>query len=184
MISIHRFTARGLMALLAAAWIAVPLSARAAGERIIVTNTREGNLTVISRDTHEILRTIPAGRRPNRLALAPNGRHAYIVNDGSPFVRVFDVVDLKFVGRVRAGRDPYNLAFSPDGKLAYFVNTYSDNVTVLDLATRKLVGLIKHGGNNPVNIKISPDGKFAYVANELSENVSVIDLATRKPIKQ
>ena len=116
-------------------WIATPIPVQAAGERIIVTNTRAGTISIISRDTHEVIQTIPAGRRPNRLALAPDGRHVFIVNDGSPFVRIFDAMDLKFTGRVRAGRDPYNLAFSPDGKLAYFVNTYSDNVSILDMAT-------------------------------------------------
>ena len=100
-----------------AVFIGLAGHAQAAGELILVTNTRAGNLSVISRDTHEVIKTIPAGRRPNRLALAPDGRHAYIVNDGSPFIRIFDVVDLKFTGRVRAGRDPYNLAFSPDGKI-------------------------------------------------------------------
>ncbi|MDE0332504.1 MAG: hypothetical protein OXL41_11605, partial [Nitrospinae bacterium] len=81
-----------------------PASALAAGERVLVTNTRDGTLSVISRDTHEVITTIPAGRKANRLSLAPDGRHAYVINDGSAFVRVFDTHTLKFVRRVRAGR--------------------------------------------------------------------------------
>ena len=158
-------------------------AARAAGEIILVTNARGGTLSVISRETHEVIKTIPAGRKPNRLGLAPDGRHVYIINDGSMYVREFDALKLRFKGRIRAGRDPYNMAFSPDGKFAYFVNSYSDNVTILDLRSKKIAGLIKHGGNNPVNIKISSDGRFAYVANELSEDVSVVDLKTKKTIR-
>ncbi len=65
--------------------LSIPALALAAGERILVTNTRDGALSVISRDTHEVIKTIPAGRKANRLSLAPDGRHAYLINDGSAF---------------------------------------------------------------------------------------------------
>ncbi len=86
--------------------ISMPASALAAGERIFVTNTRDGTLSVISRDTHEVIKTIPAGRKANRLSLAPDGRHAYLINDGSAYVRVFDTHTLKFIRRVAQDATP------------------------------------------------------------------------------
>src|SRR3989338_7956529 len=185
--SARRYLPRGtaaLAALLAALVCGGAAPARAAEELILVTNTRESTLSVISRETGKVIRTLPAGPKANSLALSPDNRHVYVINDRRSEVRIFDAHELRFVKSVRAGRDPYNLAFSPDGKYAYFVNTYSDNVTTLEVATGRLLGLIEHGGDNPGNIKVSPDGKLAYVANELSEDVSVVDLAARKPIKQ
>ena len=121
-----------------AAWVAWgPESARAAEELILVTNTRESTLSVISRETGKVIRTLPAGPKANRLALSPDKRHVYVINDGRSEVRIFDAHELRFVKSVRAGRDPYNLAFSPDGKYAYFVNTYSDNVTSSGPATAR-----------------------------------------------
>jgi len=124
--SARRYLPRGtaaLAALLAALLCGGTAPARAAEELILVTNTRESTLSVISRETGKVLRTLPAGPKSNRLALAPDKRHVYIINDGRSEVRIFDVQELRFAKSVRAGRDPYNLAFSPDGKLAYFVNT-------------------------------------------------------------
>lgn len=80
-----------------------------------MTNTRDGTLSVISRDTHKVIKTIRAGRKTNRLALAPDGRTIFVINDGKSHVRILDAVTPQFTGRMRSGRDPYNMAFSPEG---------------------------------------------------------------------
>ncbi|MBI2177489.1 MAG: hypothetical protein HYU38_03970, partial [Candidatus Tectomicrobia bacterium] len=87
--SAQRHLLRGAAVLAAVlAWGAVP--ARAAEELVLVTNTRESTLSVISRETSKVIRTLPAGRKSNRLALAGDKRHVYIINDGRSEVRIFD----------------------------------------------------------------------------------------------
>ena len=153
-------------------------------ELILITNTRDGTISVISRTKNEVIKTINAGKKSNRISLSNDKRKAFIINDGSPFIRILDLKNFTFKKSPRVGRDPYNLAFGKNGKFAYFVNTYSDNLSVFNLKTQKIHAVFKHGGNNPVNIKISMDGKYAYIANELSEDISVINLQTFSIIKQ
>ncbi|MED5580316.1 MAG: cytochrome D1 domain-containing protein [Nitrospinota bacterium] len=162
----------------------LPVIVSAENELILITNTRDGTISIISRKKNEVIQTIKAGKKANRISLSIDKQKAFIINDGSPFARILDLKDFSFKKSPRVGKDPYNLAFGKNGKYAYFVNTYSDNLSVFDLKTRKIHTVFKHGGNNPVNIKISKNGKYAYVANELSEDVSIVDLQTYTIIKQ
>ena len=54
------------------------------GPRVYVTNERSGNLTVINAQSNEAMATIPLGKRPRGIKLAPDGTTLYIALSGSP----------------------------------------------------------------------------------------------------
>ena len=65
-------------------------------ELILITNTRDGTISVISRTTNEVIKTINAGKKSNRISLSNDKQKAFIINDGSPFVRILDLKDFSF----------------------------------------------------------------------------------------
>ena len=54
------------------------------GHRIYVTNERSDNLSVIDSATHEVVATIPLGKRPRGIHASPDGKTIYVALSGSP----------------------------------------------------------------------------------------------------
>src|SRR5690606_32910177 len=52
--------------------------------RVLVTNERSGDLSVIDGATHEVLATVPLGKRPRGLKISPDGKRLYVALSGSP----------------------------------------------------------------------------------------------------
>ncbi len=97
---------------------------------------------------------------PSSVAIAPDGRTAYVSAAGADRLLV---VDLEAMGRAMgssvAGADPH-----PDPYLA----------DRLDLAGR-FVRAALPTGPVPVAVAVAPDGRRAYVADRLGDTVTVID---------
>jgi len=157
--------------------------AEATAKQVAVFNTGEGKVTKV----------ISLPEQPMGLALAPDGRVAY-VTAGGPEGKVY-VVDLKS-GKVQetlsAGHTPVAPVISPDGKILYVCNRFNDNVTVIDLASRKESATIDVQ-REPIAAAITQDGKLLFIANHLPAGaadgeytaavVSVLDTTTKKVIK-
>ncbi|MGP4019006.1 YncE family protein [Saccharopolyspora sp. 5N708] len=78
--------------------------------------------------------TIPVGTKPSSVAVAPDGRHFYVVNEGSNSVSVVDLSAERVTATVPVGEAPVAVAVSPDGRKAYVTNVNSNTVSVLDTA--------------------------------------------------
>jgi YVTN family beta-propeller protein len=111
------------------------------GPRVYVTNERSGTLTAIDVKTSEAIATVPLGKRPRGIRLAPDGTTLYIALSGSPIagpgvdestlpppdrsadgIGVFDTKQMKLVRVIPAGTDPEQLAVSSDGKQLFVAN--------------------------------------------------------------
>jgi YVTN family beta-propeller protein len=78
--------------------------------------------------------TIPVGQAPAGVALASDGRHAYITNNGSGSVSVIDTASKTVTATIPVGQNPEGVALAPDGRHAYITNNGSDSVSVIDTA--------------------------------------------------
>ena len=54
-----------------------------ASGRVYVTNQLDDTVSVIDAGTNKVLATVPAGRAPEGVAVAPDNKHAYIADNGS-----------------------------------------------------------------------------------------------------
>src|SRR5690606_30050114 len=52
--------------------------------RVLVTNERSGNLTVIDGPTRAVVATLPLGKRPRGLKISPDRKLLYVALSGSP----------------------------------------------------------------------------------------------------
>src|SRR4051812_6638762 len=56
----------------------------AAAARVLVTNERSGDVTVIDADSNQVIATIPVGKRPRGIRVSPDGKRAYVAVSGTP----------------------------------------------------------------------------------------------------
>jgi YVTN family beta-propeller protein len=123
--------------------------------------------------------TIPVGSLPYGVAVTPDGKHAYVTNEGSNNVSVIDTAtNTVEAATIPVGSLPYGVAVTPDGKHAYVTNEGSNSVSVIDTATNTVEAATIPVGTFPQGVAITPDGEHAYVANFRSNNLSVIATAS------
>ena len=69
--------------------------------------------------TLEVIKTIPVGGSPSRVALTPDGGRAYVLNGGGDSVSVISTVTNTVTTTIPVGDLPDSVAISPDGTRAY-----------------------------------------------------------------
>ena len=144
--------------------------------------TNNGAFSVIDTATGLVITSVKVGRGPEGVAVAPNGKTAYVANRRDNNVSVIDTATNIVTATVDVGDNPSEVAVSPDGKKVYVVNENSNITSVIDTAINTVTATVPVG-NTPMGIAVSPDGTKVYVTSSGNTNtpeytVSVIDTAT------
>ncbi|MGB8932399.1 MAG: CFI-box-CTERM domain-containing protein, partial [Anaeromyxobacteraceae bacterium] len=133
--------------------------------------------------------SIGVGVAPSGVAIAPDGRRAWVANSASASVSMLDaangvvLVTTPLAPAVTADA----VAMSPDGR-AIYVSAGLDGVKVLHPGVNAIVDTIPVAAGdgsrpNPQGLAVSPDGTTLYVADDRDGGaVRVVDLATRSVI--
>jgi YVTN family beta-propeller protein len=138
-------------------------------------------IAVINRKTmtpEEVEVLVP---RPHGLAVAPDGKHAYVASLGANQIAVYDA-KREHVGIVDVpGGDTsqvlVQLAVSPDGRTLVATAQITGKLLVFDLADPVKPRLVHsvNTGDWPWLVSFTPDGKEVWVPNQRSNDVTVID---------
>jgi YVTN family beta-propeller protein len=80
-----------------------------------------------------VVATIPVEKNPQDIIWAPDGRFAYVVNEGSNTVSVIDARTNQVTATIPTGENPSSIAVLPNGRQAYVSNLDSGTLTVLEL---------------------------------------------------
>ena len=107
---------------------------------------------------------ITVGPMPTAIAITPDGKTAYVANEGSNTVTPITFATGTAGTPIPVGNSPVAIAITPDGQTAYVVNTSSDSVTPITVATGT-AGTPITVGLAPEGIAITPDGTTAYVVS-------------------
>ena len=170
--------------------------------RVYVTNEGSGDLSVIAGGTHDVLATVPLGKRPRGIKVSPDGTRLFVALSGSPpappgtdastlpppdraadGIGIVDVATERIVTVVRAGTDPEQVAVSADGTRLYVANEDGAVASVVDIASGEILASLPVGGE-PEGVRISPDGRVVYITSEDDSQVSVIDTALNEVVAQ
>src|SRR5712664_3704689 len=156
-----------------------------------VAQNASNSVWVINTMTDAPVAVIPVQFSPLGVALAPNGKFAYVTNTGAvcdlcpvnqpSSVSVIDTATYSVVATIPVGQYPAGVAITPNGAFAYVANFNSNSVSVIDTATNTVTATVGVG-TGPSGIAITPDGAFAYVTNYYWNAVSVIDTATNTAV--
>jgi YVTN family beta-propeller protein len=176
-------------------------AAKPAGYRIYITNERSGDLSIIDSATHEVVATVPLGKRPRGIHASRDGKTIYVALSGSPIagpgvdesklpppdktadgIGVFDVASGKLIKTIAAGSDPEEFDLSNDGTTLYVSNEDDAGMSIVDIAAGKVLEMVKVG-EEPEGVATSPDGRFVYVTSEDQGKIFVVDTASRKVSK-
>lgn len=167
------------------------LGEAAADHRIYVTNEMSGDLTVIDGATREVLETLPLGKRPRGIQVAPDGRALYVALSGSPIsppgvdertlpppdksadgIGVFSLEDSRVERVITGVSDPEQLAIV--GERLFIAS--EDTGTAVIVSARDGAPLATLPvGEEPEGVAASPDGGVVYMTSESASTVAVID---------
>ena len=165
------------------------------GATLWVARVMADDLLRIDVATKAVTARIPAGPRPYRPVLSPDGRLVAVASWGGASVALFDAAAGKLVGTVPTDDHPCDLVFSPDGKLLYVAQANRNRVAVVDLAARRVVRQVSVAlgpdgpgtpsadvlpdGSTPNALAMSSDGRTLFVANADDDAVAVVNLGAR-----
>lgn len=129
---------------------------------VYVTNEDSNNVSVINRQSGDVVATIMVGKKPRGIAVSPGKENprVYVANSGSNSVSVIDPTTHKVEIEIpiRFGREPEGIAVamvSPKKELIFVTNYGSDNVSVIDASTYQEVEKI-NVGNGPIAVAEDP----------------------------
>lgn len=177
-----------------------------AGDKVYIANENADTVSVVDAASFKHLASIRVGRMPHNVQLSPDGKIAWVTNNGEPdmaavsghsgmkkaehavmgkpgAVWLIDTGTDAVLTKVTVGTHPAHVALTPDSRFAYVTNGGDNSVTVIDAETKSVAATISVG-NFPHGLRFSPDGRQAYVANLKGGTVSVIDVASRKEVSQ
>ena len=129
-----------------------------------------------------------AGSGPRHLVFHPNQTKAYLMEELSGTVAVFDYKNgkLELIERVPTHAKDYSgnigsadIHVSPDGKFLYASNRGDQNsITVFSIAKTGKLTFVQEQltlGKSPRNFLVHPSGKFILVANQESDEVVILN---------
>ncbi len=141
---------------------------------IYVTNEDSDNVSVINRDSGEVVATVMVGRRPKGIAasLIEGRMRIYVANSGSNSISVIDVTTNKVEDEipVRLGWEPVDIAVSrvSPGKEFIFVTNYrSNSVSVIDSSSGQETENI-NAGDGPIAVAVDPPVESLFGTGFLS----------------
>jgi YVTN family beta-propeller protein len=149
------------------------------GKKAYVTNSWDGNVSVIDTATNTVTDTVKVGS--SDVVVSPDGKKVYVTNRDSNNISVIDTDTNTVTATVPVGNSPSGVAVTADGKKVYVANSGNititdDTVSVIDTATNTVTATV-HVGNYSSGVAVTADGKKVYVANR-GHYVSVIDTTT------
>ncbi|MDZ4250968.1 MAG: SMP-30/gluconolactonase/LRE family protein [Sulfuritalea sp.] len=155
------------------------------GDKIIVTNEDDNNLTVHDIASGKLLKAIdtkPYGNRPRGIKMAPDGKsYVATIEFGNKLV----VLDAGFnVTKVVAtGETPYGVAFSRDGSRLYVALAKGKTLQVFDVASWTSIAEYPIG-ERCWHFTFTPDDRHILVACGRSDDVVVLDAASGRIVKR
>ncbi len=121
--------------------------------------------------------TVATGTSPTRVAITPDGKSAYVVNEDDNTVSEFNIdpssgaLSPKAPATVAAGGLPFDVAVTPDGKSAYVTDDRTAAISQFNIdpssgaLSPKAPATVAATGSIPFAIVVAPQGKSAYVTN-------------------
>ena len=129
-----------------------------------------------------VIRRVSVGSRPGHVVVQPDGRFAWICNDGDGTVSIIDTESQTVIKNISVGKGHHEIAFTDDSRYACITNQGSDSVTLVDVYSLTTVSTIPVG-KRPHGLGYSGLSQFMYVANEGEGTVSVVDIWSKAVVK-
>jgi DNA-binding beta-propeller fold protein YncE len=127
-----------------------------------------GVITLLAWHTLRPIKTFRWFRTPKVAAVAPNGRFAYVTDEGTGDLTVIDLARREIVSRVFVGLHAHHLGISPDGgRIWVALGETATTIVRLDSSNPRMPRVIGHfepryGAHD---ISFAPDGRTVWVTS-------------------
>src|SRR4030067_2850247 len=141
---------------------------------VYVTNEDSNNVSVINRQTDEVVSTVMVGNKPKGVATGLRRQHVrvYVANSKSNSISVIDPTTNRVETEIpiRFGQEPEGIAVasvSPEKEFIFVTNYGSNTVSVIDALTYQEMEKV-NVGNGPVAVAVEPPVESLMRAQFLS----------------
>jgi YVTN family beta-propeller protein len=164
------------------------LGLAARGDRLVTANIADGTISVLDPHNASAVRTIKVAAQPEGIAIAPDGRTAWVGSNRDGVVLVVDLRAGQVSDTLRGFGVPYRMAVSPDGRAVVISDPVKSQIRIVDVAThheRFLIDIPRDsvlsaaeisGSPSPEGVTITPDSRWAFVTLQGRNRVATIDL--------
>jgi len=138
---------------------------------LYVAGRNSGTIYVVDTRSNTLVRSIPVGGTPQRMAVSPNGAELYVANEA----RGLDIITLG-TGAVRTialGGGGYGLALTADAAQLYVTVPSAGLVRIIARETGAIVNTLAIGGT-PRNVAFSSSGQHAVISAETAGTVTFV----------
>jgi YVTN family beta-propeller protein len=154
------------------------------GRRLVVTIQDPHSALLVVDPARGVQAVVPTGQAISHMvALAPDGRRAWVSAIGSGTVSAIDLAGPRVVATVATGAGAEGIAVRPGGREVWVTNREADTVTVLDAATHRPLATLPCA-DFPIRVAFTPDGRLALVSTARSGEVAVFDAAARRELQR
>ncbi|CCV07158.1 conserved hypothetical protein [Mesorhizobium metallidurans STM 2683] len=131
---------------------------------------------------------LPPGAGPRHLALHPNGRFVFVMNElDSTIVSMaldedtgkLSIIDAKpaVPAEARDSNHCADIQIAPDGRFVYGSNRGHDSIVIMAVDQQtgalSLVDYVPCGGSTPRNLALTPSGGHLFSANQNADRISI-----------
>jgi YVTN family beta-propeller protein len=147
---------------------------------VLVTNGVDGTVSIFDvMSAPRLVATVPVGKEPRELCVAPDGNRAYIMNRTDNSVSVLDLATYKAIATITHARikRPEGCAVAVDSKKLYVASADADALLVFGTDNNQLIKDITVS-KLPRRVVVSPDGNKVYVSSEGTGEVIALNART------
>lgn len=171
----------GIVVAVAAFFVCAFAASANAAPLLYVLNGGSKSVSTINTATNQVVGTpIPTDELPESIAITPNGKRAFVVNQTGASVTVIETATRTRVATIPLPGHPKRIAIAPDGKTAYVTVESDEHVFEFSTETNSESGSFI-AGTGASAVAITPEGQRAYVGISPQE-VRVVATATGKPV--
>jgi len=150
------------------------------GRFLFVPNQLSGTVSKVNTETMAVVAESPVGRTPTMVAVAPDGRRAYVSLFGERGLAVLDAENVES-GRMQVhdvisiGERPAQVAVTPDGRFVLVPCEGPGALYVVSTESHQVIKVVPTG-DKAHGVDVSSDNRYAFVTNWGDNSVSVVDL--------
>jgi DNA-binding beta-propeller fold protein YncE len=138
--------------------------------------SRSSHVLVLDEDSCKVVGDILNTPGVHGVALAPDLGRGFSTNGADTSATIFDLKDLKALGKVRTGLRPDAIVYDPLSHRVFTMNVGSNDVTAIDAVRGTVAGTVALHGRPEVAV-VDGTGRL-YVNLEDSSAVAVVDTRT------
>jgi DNA-binding beta-propeller fold protein YncE len=170
------------------------IAVSANGGVVIVVSSQAGKVTILNRDTLQVIKTFGGFEQPHIAAISPDGSYAYITDDARGTLTIIRLSDMRVTDTVAVGAGAHHLAFSPTERTVWIaLGESAQQVTTLSTVVSRAAGsspvvdpgrphVIGHftPGFPAHDLGFSPDGRTVWVTSSAGPDVTAFDARTHR----